>query len=756
MHLDILRVEIEIMTAKKQGNSPIPPVDNTQLEHVLEQRHAIAKELHNSNSKAQAESALAELTSIDEATQMALLKAMARLHDTDAADVLLAINELTPNKVIRKEARRALIQLAGSRIYPSWTPEPEPTPTIAITNPPRFWKGFITETREEGELELVLCWEQGFEYSEARLMAFMLDFWEDGIRNFTTEVGSKRHIDARLGNTRIRYSKSIGREIRIIDCTLAEGRRLVLEALSVNAWRRTTPFKEYRHHVPTVQQLVIYASDLDVDHGQTFINPDLEPDEIVGNFIGAWTMGDFGLCFDLLASDSPLSEELSRDEWIGLRRTWADEAHPARYEPGFLRERERSQQSIWLPSSALSDRISTQREVEIGWSLELTDTPLSGTLPEMPMGTAVYKETGRRWFWTSYTLVKEEDGWRIQRMRDEGASAQSLTIAELQQRLETIDERNQEIVETHQPNEPGAQQYYEEIIWRTIQALHYDDALLVKLPLDHTIYDDASSRARELRLSERAIVYLESIIQRFPKDYDIGKTLQLLAIAQADLSNQYKEDDMNESAEHFFELALENLQKAITVNNTALSHIILAEVLMTKDRTEEAVAELQLARTLAGNRDEEAQVESDLATIAMANEQYDEAIEHYKRVAEINPNYKGVLINLGLAYRRQEKYDEAIAYYQRALEVYPNEIPIYAELGTIYMTTSQLDQALEIVEQGLSLYPESAHLHALLAAIYSEKGDRRHAQLELAEAERINPDLEVVQAVREMIHPKRK
>jgi tetratricopeptide (TPR) repeat protein len=756
MHLDILRVEIENMTAKKQGNSSVPHLDSAQLEHLLELRHFIAKELRNSTSRAQAESALAELSSIDEAAQMALLKGMAKLQDTDAADVLLAINELTPNKAIRKEARRALIQLAGAKIYPSWTPEPESGPAVAVTNPPRFWKGFVTETREEGELELALCWEQGFEYGEARLMAFMLDFWETGVKNFTTEVGSKRHIESRLGNTRLRYSKSIGREIRIIDCTLAEGRRLIQEALSVNAWHGTTPYKEYRHHRPTVEQLVLRAPDLDEDRGRTFINPDLEPDEIVGDFIGAWTQGDFGLCFDLLTSDSPLSEGLSRDEWVEQRRKWADEAHPTRYEPSFLRERERSQQSIWLPSSALSDGISTQREVEVGWSLELTDTPLSGTLPEMPMGTAVYKETGRHWFWTSYTLIKEDDGWRIQRMKDDGARAQSLSIAELQQLLQTIDERNQEIVATHQPDEPDAQQYYEEIISRSIQALHYDDALLVKLPLDRTIYDDAYSRAHGLRLSERAIVYLEAIIQRFPKDYDIGRILQLLAVSRADLSEQYKQDNMDVLAGHFFELAMDNLQKAIAINNTALAHIILAELYMTNNRTEEAKAELELARTLTDNRDEEAQIEADLASMAMADEDYDEAIEHYKRVAETNPNYNGVLINLGLAYRRQEKYDEAITYYQRALEANPNEVPVYAELGTIYMTTRQLDKAVEIVDQGLRHRPNSAHLHALLAAIYSEEGNRRRAQSELAEAERINPDLEVVQAVREMLHPKRK
>ena len=744
------------MTAKKQGDSSVPHGDNAQLEHLLEQRHEIAEELHNSTSRAQAETALTELTSIDEADQMALLKALAKQQDPDAADVLLAINELTPNKAIRKEARRGLIQLAGAKIYPSWTPEPESGPAVAVTNPPRFWKGFVTETREEGELEIVLCWEQGFEYTEARLMAFMLDFWEEGVQNFTTEVGSKRHIDARLGKTKVRYSKSIGREIRIIDCTLAEGRRLIQEALSVNTWREKRPSKEYRHNLPTVQQLVLNASDADEDSGKTFINPDLDPDEIVGNFIGAWTLGDFGLCFDLLASDSPLSEGLSRDEWVDLRRKWADEAHPARYEPHFLRERERSQQSLWLPSSVLSDRIATQREIEIGWSLELTDTPLSGTMPEMPMGTAVYKETGRRWFWTSYTLVHEEDAWRIQRMKDEGANAQILPIAELQQRLQTIDDRIREIMEAHQPTEPGVEQYYEEIIWRTIQALHYDDALLVKLPLDRTIYDDAYSRARGLQLSERAIVYLEGIIQHFPKDHDIGNILQHLGVSQAGLSGQYKQDNMDELSEHFFELALESLRKSIVVNNAALAHIILAELFMTNNREEEAVAELQLAQSLTSDRDEEAQIEADLASIAMGHQNYDEAIARFKRVAEINPNYNGVWLNIGLAYRRQEKYDEAETYYQRAVEAQPNDFVAYTELGTLYIVKKQLDKALEIVEQGLRYHPNSAHLHALLAAIYSENGDRRRAQSELAEAERINPDLEVVQAMREMLHTKRK
>src|SRR5260370_16702766 len=102
-------------------------------------------------------------------------------------------------------------------------------------------------------------------------------------------------------------------------------------------------------------------------------------------------MGDLGLCLDLSEKNSPLPEGLSRDEWVGLRRKWADEAHPARFEMRFMREREHNQQSLWLPTAFLSDVSSTQRAIEIGWSLELANTPLTGTLPEMGLGTPVYK-----------------------------------------------------------------------------------------------------------------------------------------------------------------------------------------------------------------------------------------------------------------------------------------------------------------------------------------------------------------------------
>src|SRR5579863_8346530 len=95
--------------------------ESTQVQQILENVHQIASDLHNSTSQEQAEHVLARITGLSEASQMPLLKALSRIDETDAADILAAINELSSQKSIRKEARRSLIRLEEARIYPNWT-----------------------------------------------------------------------------------------------------------------------------------------------------------------------------------------------------------------------------------------------------------------------------------------------------------------------------------------------------------------------------------------------------------------------------------------------------------------------------------------------------------------------------------------------------------------------------------------------------------------------------------------------------------
>jgi tetratricopeptide (TPR) repeat protein len=735
------------MSRKKDATTQLSDEEHNQVQNLFAAYHQLAQHLHESSNQQETESALFNFNALSEQGQITLLKTLGKENDVDAADILVAINALSPHKEVRKEARRALLRLEAARVTSHWTPPITLVSAIEVKvpYPPRFWKGWATQTREEGEIRLVLCWEQGYDYSEARLFVFQLDFWQDGIKRCLDEINSKRQIDEYLENIRTDL-----KDIPLIDCNPATGKRLLEEALSINDWRHTRPDQNYRNNLPLLNKLLFQATDLGTDSGQTFINPELEPQEVAINFVGAWSMGDFGLAADLLTSNSIQREGLIRDEWITRRRGWSDESHPTRLELGFVHEREQSQSSIWLPSSSSS--ASLRKEVELGWSLELNDTPLSGTLKEMPMGTAVNKDTGRHWFWTSYTLVREQNVWRIQSINDEGARAQGFSIADLQKRTKELEDAIEARINQRDLNQ---QTFVEELSWRLTQLLHYYDALIALLPFDYQMNEQAYRHAVVAANPERTQVYLDRLVQRFPNNRAEG--LRRLGATLTTVAYKYDLPELQPRQQHLLDRAETALQQAIDIDPTALNYTLLAELYLSQGRNDDAETLLLKAReTRPDNNDEAAVVEAGLGNIAMRRERMQEAIPHYQRVAELNPDFPGIWFNLGFAHRLLGNFEQAETCYQRAVQAEPGDIRPYSELIAIAMNQGDKQKAHDIAEQGVKANPDSASLRALLASVLQEMGDLRGAEKQLTEAEAIDPDQEIVQSVRESLRTAKK
>jgi tetratricopeptide (TPR) repeat protein len=733
------------MSRKKDATTQLSDEEHNRVQNLFAKYHQLAQQLHASSNQQEAESALLNFNALSEPGQIALLKTLGKENDVDAADILVAVNALSLHKEVRKEARRALLRLEAARITARWTPPIASVSAIEVKvpYPPRFWKGWATQTREEGDIRLALCWEQGYDYSEARLFFFQLDFWQDGIKEFYEETNSKRQVDQFLESVRADL-----KGIPVIDCDPVAGKRLLEEALSVNEWRHTQPSQHYRNSLPMLNKLLFQATDLGTDRGQTFINPELEPQEVAINFIGAWSMGDFGLAADLLTSNSIQREGLSRDEWIARRRAWADESHPMRLELGFMHEREQSQSSIWLPSSSST---SLRKEIELGWSVELNDTPLSGTLKEMPMGTAVNKETGRHWFWTNYTLVREQNVWRIQSISDEGARAQGFSIAEQQKRIKELEEAIEAKINQRNADQ---QALVEELSWRLGHLLHYYDALIALLPFDYQINEQAYIRSIAIANPERTQVYLERLVQRFPNNQAEG--LRRLGATLTTLAYKYDLPELQSRQQHLLARAETALQQAIDLDHSTLSYTLLAELYLSQQRNDDAEALLLKAREARPSGDEEVMIEAALGNIAMRRERMQEAIPHYQRVAELNPNSPGIWFNLGFAHRLLGDFKQAEACYQRAIQAEPGDIRPYTELIAIAMNRGDKQKARDIAEQGVNANPDSASLHALLASVLQEMGDLRSAEKQLAEAEAIDPEQEIVQSVRESLRTAKK
>src|SRR5579884_894891 len=120
------------MSRKKELAISLSQEDTQQVQLLLGQYHQIAETLHTSSNQAEAEAALQSFSSLSEAVQLTILKALSKENTTDAADLLTAINALSPSKDIRKEARRSLIRLEASKIYPQWTPPILHTPAVQV------------------------------------------------------------------------------------------------------------------------------------------------------------------------------------------------------------------------------------------------------------------------------------------------------------------------------------------------------------------------------------------------------------------------------------------------------------------------------------------------------------------------------------------------------------------------------------------------------------------------------------------------
>src|SRR6266581_4531460 len=178
-------------------------------------------------------------------------------------------------------------------------------------------------------------------------------------------------------------------------------------------------------------------------------------------------------------------------------------------------------------------------------------------------------------------------------MTDEGANLQGLPIDELQKQSKVLHDRVDEIVGERQPRDADAQDYIREVLRLVTQAMHYSDALLVKLPLDRSIY---------------------------------------------------AEGNRGERSEQFYKLAQQAMRDSIAVDNAPLGYALLAEMLIQngeEEEVEEAEKLLHEAEKLDPSPAEATVISPNypaiwynIGHIQYALERYDEAVDSLKRAIE--------------------------------------------------------------------------------------------------------------------------
>jgi Flp pilus assembly protein TadD len=110
------------------------------------------------------------------------------------------------------------------------------------------------------------------------------------------------------------------------------------------------------------------------------------------------------------------------------------------------------------------------------------------------------------------------------------------------------------------------------------------------------------------------------------------------------------------------------------------------------------------------------------------SESLPQAIETYRRVVSLAPDWIEAHINLGVAYYQTGQLGDARIAFQRAVELDPSNGISRYNLGCVLEELGEIDEAIEQLRKAERAMPAHADVHFNLALAYEKRGERRNAR----------------------------
>jgi tetratricopeptide (TPR) repeat protein len=132
--------------------------------------------------------------------------------------------------------------------------------------------------------------------------------------------------------------------------------------------------------------------------------------------------------------------------------------------------------------------------------------------------------------------------------------------------------------------------------------------------------------------------------------------------------------------------------------------------------------------------------ENNLATAFQEDGRLEDAIAHYRRAIDLQPDYAPAYNNLGAALRANGQVDEAVASYQRALAIQPEYPDAHYNLANALLEKNKPEEAAEHFRVALESIPGSAGTHNNLGIALASQGKLPAAVAEFEAALQSEPD----------------
>lgn len=110
---------------------------------------------------------------------------------------------------------------------------------------------------------------------------------------------------------------------------------------------------------------------------------------------------------------------------------------------------------------------------------------------------------------------------------------------------------------------------------------------------------------------------------------------------------------------------------------------------------------------------------------------YANAITHYKKATELAPDYSTAFNILGYAYRQNEKYSDAENAFKKYIELIPNDPNPYDSYAELLLKMGRFDEAITQYNKALAINSNFVNSHFGIAAALAYQGKAAEAQAEL-------------------------
>lgn len=125
------------------------------------------------------------------------------------------------------------------------------------------------------------------------------------------------------------------------------------------------------------------------------------------------------------------------------------------------------------------------------------------------------------------------------------------------------------------------------------------------------------------------------------------------------------------------------------------------------------------------------------------NNQPKQGLDKLLPLTEKYSDWWNLLFFIGLAFRQQQNYQEAIEFFKKIIVIKPTQVDTYNELGLCYSSLNNYTEAEKMFKKALKFNGDDNEILSNLGILYMEKGNLQEAKEVFEKALKLNPDDEI-------------